>query len=296
MCVFVVGVPNPVDELLNRHPLTVAEEFADMLLKEERDIYHHCEAMETDIERETAVAARNLSEYQQHINSVLNMDHSNITDENRNLIQNSFAQAFKNLFKEEQVKEAEISINCSRKFEQTVKEKMAAAMEYSKDLLEKSTDEFVGILDDVSSYNIQLEEALSVCLGEYTTAQREQFDNPLMVGSPSYECKQFEIQLLTQFVHEFVIRSAALLAGSNNNASHMIISALTNQIPEIFPRPFVQSLPTTDPIIELRPTQEERLSSDQPTIDTPTNIPEDIEGMLIDYMHTCTLLQLVYYL
>ncbi len=174
---------------------------------------------------------RNLSQYQDYINDILNNEYSNITDEDKQIIQDGFRVAFEKLFTEDEEQERMISVNCSQQFQSIVADKMDIALQYAHTVLQQSTSQFATLVQDIVQYGGDLTSALTQCLSLYES-QDNKVVNPLMKGSSSYECKQVEIQILSQFVYEFVVKSSGLLGGRD-----LDMGAWPSDIPEIFPRP-----------------------------------------------------------
>ena len=67
-----------------------------------------------------------------------------------------------------------------------------------------------------------------------------------MKGSPSYKCKHVEIQILMQFVYEFIIRSTKLLSSEQDSEDILnILGPLPSNPPEVFPHPELTSTEET---------------------------------------------------
>ena len=83
-------------------------------------------------------------------------------------------------------------------------------------------------------------------------------------GSPPYKCKQVEIQVLIQFVYEFIIRSTKLLSSEQDSEDILnILGPLPSNLPEVFSRPEVTS--TEEPTIELVKIEEVERTDKQDT-------------------------------
>ena len=219
---------------------------------------------------------QNLSQYQDYVNEILNNEYSNATDEDKQIIQDGFRMAFDKLFAEDEEKERMISVNCSQQFQSIIADKMSNALQYAHTVLQQSTRQFATLVQDIVQYGGDLTSALTQCLALYES-QANKVVNPLMKGSPSYECKQVEIQILSQFVYEFVVKSSGLLAGGRD----LDMGAWPSDIPELFPRPE----PTTDePTIKWgepsnEPSNEETEPSNEPSNEgtEPSNAPSNEE-------------------
>ena len=87
-------------------------------------------------------------------------------------------------------------------------QKISEAVQYAETLLNAGTTAFVSLINGVIKYSQEMQTALDQCLDLHPAD-----DNilPLMKGSPSYKCKQVEIQISMQFVYKFIIRSTKLL-------------------------------------------------------------------------------------
>ena len=72
---------NPAEKLLHQTPLTIAEFLADQLMELMRTIREHCEKMETQEERKFEGELKEISEYQEQVNNLLNNKYEDIPGE-----------------------------------------------------------------------------------------------------------------------------------------------------------------------------------------------------------------------
>ena len=230
--VVVVIVFNPVQQILHRVPETITERFTDDLMDQLNIIRQQCEEMEMEIQSDFEHKLHNLSLYQDYMNDIINDQYNNMTDQEKTKVQEHFQMAFEQLFIDEQENEQRVSINCTHEFKIIMDDKMAKALNYAEDLLKQNASQYALLVNDVVIYNSELQTAMKQCLEDYHHTATTASDSPLMKGSPSYVCKQIEIQILTQFVQEFIIKSTRLIAGQN-----VIDNNVLDTVPEVFPRP-----------------------------------------------------------
>ena len=120
-------------------------------------------------------------------------------------------------------------------------------VQYAETLLNAGTTAFVSLINGVIKYSQEMQTALDQCLDLYPADDNT---HPLMKESPSYKCKQVEIQILMQFVYKFIIQSTKLLSSEQDSEDILnILGPLPSNLPEVFPRPEVTS--TEEPTIEL---------------------------------------------
>ena len=267
-----------MDEVLSLKSNDITLQFGNEVVKKITSLKENCERIGNEIEKNLETKILQLSDYQAHINRLLNTEYRDMPNEDKQRVQDGFHTAFGNLFKEEKEKEEALLINCTNEFKLIMNCQMQKALKYAQAKLSTSVYEFVTLVNSVVAYNLQLQSALTLCIEMYNS--NDYFK--LSVGSASKCCKESELQALMEFVDQFVVQAAGLLSSPGiQNEGSTRFEEIPPEIPETFPQSSFPDTPETpDTSVELINTEGTIDTVEDPTatveqLDEFTEVPTD---------------------
>ena len=266
-----------MDEVLSIESNDITLQFGNEFVKQITILKESCERIGNEIEKNLETKILQLSDYQAQINLLLNTEYRDMPNEDKQRVQDGFQTAFGNLFKEEKEKEEALFINCTNEFKLIMNCQMQKALKYAQAKLSISVYEFVTLVNSVVAYNLQLQSALTLCMEMYNN--NDHFKIHVSVGSA---CKESELQVLMEFVDQFVVQAAGLLSASNiQNEGSTRFEEIPPKMPETFPQSsFPDTSETPDTSIELINTEGTIDTVADPTVtveqlDEVTEVPSD---------------------
>ena len=146
---------------------------------------------------------KELSQYERDSERVLESDINTMTDEQKNQIRQSFHDAMRKLFSDQERQEKELNDNCTRQFQNIINSNMDKTLDYVQFTFNGEQTKIKQFIYHVENYKHHLQTALDDCIDMYAPMFIGRRGSPIS-GSTSEVCMVFEVEGLISFIKRFI--------------------------------------------------------------------------------------------
>ena len=180
--------------------------FGFQLLEDIRNIRIECDIVQRQEELRFSKKMNDLLRYRKQVEDAIpKSDFVDLTDANRDDIENNFDNTFEDIEIERARKLRDLQTQCKARIDSLLAGRKREALSYAQYLMQRDPAQFAQLLFDITGYSQQLQNGLAGCIGYYRAVGENETDGGM--EDPRELCYEAEINILVEFIREVVEES-----------------------------------------------------------------------------------------